>query len=233
MCADYDRLYFLTYKDPQWMEKAALARARQGRADLAVKALQMAWIEGRPASAANNFHVAEQLTEWDMLAEARKFGDEGVKLAGDELLTNTANANGAVQYANLLGRQRQAEQALSLLEHARAAANVSPSSPAVVIKQVEEKGIASVTDAEWRKQLVAQRRQFAQNSFQRAVQELSTTAADYYTPEEKLAYARLLDTKRANASLQEVVDVWIPAAQAAELKDREAYVATRCAAGRR
>ena len=222
VCADYDRLYFLTYKDPQWMEKAALARARQGRADLAVKALQTAWIEGRPASAANNFRVAEQLTEWDMLAEARKFGDEGVKLAGDELLTNTANANGAVQYANLLGRQRQAQDALNLLEHARAAANVSPSSPAVVIKQVEEKGIASVTDAEWRKQLVEQRRQFAQNSFQHAVQQLSTTAADYYTPEEKLAYARLLDTKRANASLQEVVDVWIPAAQAAELKDREA-----------
>jgi cellulose synthase operon protein C len=222
VCADYDRLYFLTYKDPQWMEKAALARARQGRADLAVKALQTAWIEGRPASAANNFRVAEQLTEWDMLAEARKFGDEGVKLAGDELLTDTANANGAVQYANLLGRQRQAQEALSLLERARAAANVSPSSPAIVIKQVEEKGIASVTDAEWRKQLVAQRRQFAQNSFQRALQELSTTAADYYTPEEKLAYARLLDTKRASASLQEVVDVWIPAAQAAELKDREA-----------
>jgi len=222
VCADYDRLYFLTYKDPQWMEKAALARARQGRADLAVKALQTAWIEGRPASAANNFRVAEQLTEWDMLAEARKFGDEGVKLAGDELLTNTANANGAVQYANLLGRQRQAQDALNLLEHARAAANVSPSSPAVVIKQVEEKGIASITDAEWRKQLVAQRRQFARNSFQRAVQELSTTAADYYTPEEKLTYARLLDAKRASASLQEVVDVWIPAAQAAELKDREA-----------
>ncbi|MBB5063430.1 hypothetical protein [Granulicella mallensis] len=221
-CADYDRLYLLTYKDPQWMEKAALARARQGRADLAVKALQTAWIEGHPPSAANNFRVATQLADWDMLAEARKFADEGVKLAGDNLLTSAQNADGAVQYASLLGRQRQAQEALTLLKSARAAAEMSPSSPALIVKQVEEKGIASVTDADWRKQQVEQRRQFAQNTFRRAVQELSTTVGDFYTPEEKLAYARLLDTERLNRPLKEVADVWIPAAQAAGLKDREA-----------
>ncbi len=29
-CADYDRLYVLSYKDPQWMLKSAQARARPG-----------------------------------------------------------------------------------------------------------------------------------------------------------------------------------------------------------
>jgi hypothetical protein len=221
-CADYDRLYLLTYKDPQWMEKAALARARQGRADLAVKALQTAWIEGHPPSAANNFRVANQLADWDMLSEARKFADEGVKLAGDNLLTSAQNADGAVQYAGLLGRQRQAQEALTLLKSARAAAEISPSSPALIVKQVEEKGIASVTNADWRKQQVEQRRQFAQNTFRRAVQVLSATVGDYYTPEEQLAYAQLLDTERSNRPLKEIVDVWIPAAQSAGLKDREA-----------
>jgi cellulose synthase operon protein C len=222
VCADYERLYFLTYKDPQWMEKAALARARQGRVDLAVKALQTAWIEGHAPSAENNFRVAKQLADWDMLTEARSFADQGVKLAGNDLLTNSAFAEGAVQYAGLLGRQRQAQQAFDLLEHARAAANMSPSSPSIVIKQVEEKGIAAVTNSEWRQQLVEMRRRTAQNNFERAVRELSTTVATFYTPEEKAAYAHLLDTKRANASSQELVNLWIPAAEAAGLKDREA-----------
>jgi tetratricopeptide (TPR) repeat protein len=48
--ADYQQLYKLSYRDPQWMEKAAEARARQGRNDEAVKALNEAWINGRPRS---------------------------------------------------------------------------------------------------------------------------------------------------------------------------------------
>ena len=63
-CADYDKLYFLSYKDPQWMVKTAEARARQGKTDLTVKALQVAWMDGRPAEAKNYFRVAAQLESW-------------------------------------------------------------------------------------------------------------------------------------------------------------------------
>ncbi len=153
-CEDYERLYVLTYKDQQWMEKAALARARQGRADLAVKALQAAWIDDRPASATANFRVAQQLEEWNLLTEARSFADRGVQLAGDELLTDARNSDGIVLYAELLGRQRHAEDALALLQRLRSMSDITPSSPSVVVQQVREQGIASITDEQWRVQLV-------------------------------------------------------------------------------
>ena len=72
-CTDYYRLYLLSYKDPQWMVKTAEARARQGKNAEAVQALRTAWIDGRPAEAANDFRVAEQLEKWDLLREASGF----------------------------------------------------------------------------------------------------------------------------------------------------------------
>ncbi len=81
-CADYDKLYFLTYKDPQWMVKTAEVRARQRKSKEVVLALRSAWIEGRPEEAKDYFRVADQLEKWSLLDEARTFAEEGVKLAG-------------------------------------------------------------------------------------------------------------------------------------------------------
>src|SRR5271166_1152089 len=67
--ADYERIYQLAYKDPQWMEKVALVRARQGKTKEVVAALQAALIEGRPENAGNDFEVARRLENWGMLAE--------------------------------------------------------------------------------------------------------------------------------------------------------------------
>ena len=56
--SDYDRLYQLAFKDPQWMEKIAEVRARQGRDADAVAALKTALIDVGPARASNYFEVS-------------------------------------------------------------------------------------------------------------------------------------------------------------------------------
>jgi cellulose synthase operon protein C len=222
-CADYDKLYFLSYKDPQWMVRAAEARARQGKNAEAVQALQTAWVDGRPAEAANYFRVAEQLDQWSLLDAASGFAEQGVKQAGDDLLAAGANHHGAAIYARILARQRHSGEAMKTLEKALGAADVSPSSPAVVLQQAEEQGIAAVSDAEWRRNRIEQRKQQAQAGFKAAVQQMSAAVATYYTPEEKLTYARLLDGREAQAAQDDVVSIWIPAAMTAGLKDREAW----------
>ena len=221
-CSDYDHLYRLSYNDPQWMEKAALARARQGKPDLAVKALQSAWIDGRPAAAANQFRVAQQLERWNMLAQADAFVSQGLQLAGDDLLANPDDSNDAVIYARLLARERKAPEALALLTRALQSSSTSPSAPSVIVQQIEKKGIADVTDSQWRAQLVAARQQRAQSAYRNAVLQLAAVAAEFYTPEEKSAFATLLDSQHAASSPQDLADLWIPAAKAAGLKDREA-----------
>ena len=226
-CADYDRIYLLTYKDPQWMLKSAEARARQGKNDLAVRALQAAWIDGRPASAQNSFLVAAQLEKWNLLTAARTFAEQGIKLATDkdpaDLLAAPENHDGTATYVRILTRQRQTAEALALLQKTLAAsATLSPNSPALIVQQAEQQGVASVTDAEWRGNLIKQRTSEAQASFQNALNRMGTTVAEYFTPEEKLAYAQLLDAQSAGKPDQQIATVWIPAAQAAGLKDREA-----------
>ena len=221
-CADYDRLYKLTYNDPRWMQKSALARARQGKPDLAVKALTAAWIDGRPPAAANQFKVAQQLEQWNLLPQAAPFVAQGIQLAGDDLLTNPDDSDGVLIVARLLARQRKAPEAIALLTRLLQAADASPSAPAVIVQQVEKQGIAAVTDSQWRAQFVAARRQRAQTTFRNALLQIATVAADFYTPEQKSAFATLLDQQHAAATPQQIADLWIPIAPLAALKDREA-----------
>ena len=221
-CADYQRLYTLSYNDPQWMQKAALLRARQGKPDLAVKALQTAWVDGRPVSAQNDFRVAQQLEAWDMLPQADVLARQGVELAGNDLLANAANSEGAILYARLLARERKSPEAFTLLNKVLVASRTSPSAPSVILQQVQKQGLAGVTDSDWRAALVAARLAQAQTTYRDAVQAMASVVAEFYTPEEKSGFAALLDTQRANRPDREVVDLWIPAAQAAGLQDREA-----------
>ena len=53
--SDYEHIYQLAYRDPQWMEKVAAVLARQGEENEVVAALQTALIEGRPENAAQLF----------------------------------------------------------------------------------------------------------------------------------------------------------------------------------
>lgn len=222
VCSDYDLIYLLTYKNPQWMEKAALARARQGKPDLAVKALQTAWIEGHTPTAADYFHVAKQLAEWNMLQQADAFAAQGIKLAGNDLLADPANSEGATIYGRLLARERKIPEALALLTRVLQASDASPSSPVVIVQQIEQKGLASVTDSEWRQHLVEARRRQAESTYRSALEQMFSVVAEFYTPEEKAPIAALLDTKRAASTMPEMVELWIPAAKSSGLKDREA-----------
>jgi Tfp pilus assembly protein PilF len=116
------RLYDLTYRDPKWMEKLAEVRARQGQNAATVEAIRKAWIEGRPDSAANYFTAADRLERWGMLAEARKFADDGVKRAAqdDQLYVQWMTQYGRLlakmrDYAPLLAMQKPPIQALLAL----------------------------------------------------------------------------------------------------------------------
>ena len=101
-----EKLYELTYRNSQWMDKLAELRARQGQTVAAVTALNRAWIEGRSDKAQNFLTVAERLESWGMLAEARKFAEDGLKRARNE---------GIVTYGRILTRQRDYEAALTSL----------------------------------------------------------------------------------------------------------------------
>jgi cellulose synthase operon protein C len=82
--ATAEKLYELTYRNPQWMQKLAELRARQGQTAAAVAALNKAWIEGRPDRAQSYFDVARQLESWNMLPEARQAAEKGMTLAGND-----------------------------------------------------------------------------------------------------------------------------------------------------
>jgi hypothetical protein len=222
-CADYERIFALTYKDPEWMQKAALARARQGKPELVVKALEAAHLDGRTPSPDAYFAVAKQLAQWNLLAQADPFAAKAVALAGDDLATKPSLDTDAAFYASLLARERKGADAITFFARLRDdSATASSSSLTVVRQQVAEQGLAAVTDAEWRRHLLETRRVQASTTFTNALRTVASTAAELYTPEEQDAFAKLLDSQRANRPFDEVVKVWIPAAAAANLKDREA-----------
>ena len=214
--ADYERLYVLTYHDPQWLVRLAELRVRQHRNADAVKALQTAYIEGRPAKAADQFTVAAQLLEWNLLTEARTFADAGRTLAGPALLTDT-NSTGAATYARILTRQGQATQAFTTLAGARRAADAAPISPSALLAELTKQGLTEVDAAEFRKTYAEQRHETIKTNFNAAVSAIGTTVDEYDTPEQKLAYAQTLDTLHATDA-----PLALAAATAAHLTDREA-----------
>lgn len=218
---DYEKLYTLTYKDPQWMEKAAETRARQGKPELAVAALKAALIDGRPAKAANYFDVARRLEGWNMLAPASAFAQKGVELAGNDLLADGANQAGAATYARIMTRLRKADVAYATLESALTAAGKAPGLDATV-DRVEAQGIATVTDTQWREQRRQVRLNNERQGFAAALREMASTARQYYTPEERQSFAELLGAKAANADSDDRRDFYIPAATAGGLSALQA-----------
>ncbi len=111
----YSQLYELTYHNPQWMEKVAEIRARQGQTDAAVAALKKALIEGRPERPRIFFEAARRLESWNLLPQAREFTEHGVDLAGNDLLIDAAHLEGARTYARVMAKLRQHEMAYTRL----------------------------------------------------------------------------------------------------------------------
>ena len=210
--ADYDKLYNLTYKDPSWLEKVAETRARQGKPDLSVAALQTALLTGKQARPTDYFEVARQLESWNMLDQANSFAEKGIALAGPDLLANASNHSGAALYARILTRQRKAETAYARLNTALAAAGEMPGISAT-IKQVEQKGITAVTNDEWREQQRQGRLNLGRAGFAGALKEMAVTAHTYYRPEETQSFVQFLQTKASGLSAEDVGELFLPAAE--------------------
>ncbi|MDR3776749.1 MAG: hypothetical protein P4K97_07620 [Terracidiphilus sp.] len=217
---DYEQLYKLSYRDPQWKLKAAEARARQGCNADAVKELDEAWIVGRPPKAANEFEVAKRLEQWGLLDEARNYAEQGVERAGADLLTDSVNQQGAALYARIMARLRQSEAAFTRLAAARKQAVDIPLT--AVAQQVLKDGIGAVTDEDWRKQRVEQRTQQSTAGFAQALQSMGAVVGEYATPEEKTQFAAWLQAKRTGANENELRTVYVPAVRAAGLVDMDA-----------
>ncbi len=217
--SDYEHIYQLAYKDPQWMEKIALVRARQGKINETVAALKAALIDGRPENAAKYFEAARQLESWGMLAEARTFAELGAKTAGSDLLAAPENLTGAKTYARLMTRLRQHEQAYAALQSSLA--DASAALP-VLKEQVEKQGIAAVTDAQWRARVRQTRIETARDGMAAALEEMGSTVNLYFTSEERLIFAHFAESKRNGMNLADLEKFAIPLAQSAALADQEA-----------
>jgi cellulose synthase operon protein C len=217
--ADYEHIYQLAYKDPQWMAKVAEVRARQGRDRDVVAALKTALIDGRPESAGKYFEAARRLESWGILDQARAFAEQGVQAAGADLLATSEPQTGAKLYTRIITRLRQEETAYATLERALQAAS---SSLPVIQRQVAQEGIAAITDKEWRERMRESRVQTARQGMTACLTEMGGTVASYFTPEEKVAFAHFAETRRAGMSLADVDSFAIPLAESARLADLEA-----------
>jgi len=218
--ADYEHIYQLAYKDPQWMEKVAAVRARQGKTKEVVAALQAALIDGRPDNAGNYFEVARRLESWGMLQQARAFAEHGVSKAGPDLLADAEQHAGAKGYVRIMTRLRQHEQAFVTLQKAL---DESADNLPVLKEQMEKQGITGMTDAQWRENTRRARIETARTGMASALQEMGSAVNTYFTPEERLAFAHFAESKRSGMTLDDVGSFAIPLAVSAALADQEAH----------
>jgi predicted Zn-dependent protease len=216
---DYERVYQLAYKDPKWMEKVAEVRARQGRTDDVLAALKAALIDGTPENTGKYFEVARRLESWGMVSQARSFAEQGINTAGADFLATAEQQSGAKLYARVMTRLRQQEKAYSTLQTALSAAS---SALPVIKEQVAKEGIAAITDREWRERTQENRVRIAREGMRAALSEMGNTVAAYFTPEEKVAFAKSAETKRAGMSLADLGAFAVPLAQSAGLAELEA-----------
>ena len=216
--SDYEHIYQLAYKDPQWMEKIATVRARQGKRNETVAALKAALIDGRPENASNYFEVARRLDSWGMPAEARAFAELGIKTAGPDLLAAAENHSGAKIYVRIMTRLRQQEQAYVTLQTSLTDAS---SNLPVLKEQVATRGIAAVTDTQWRTRMHQTRSETARYGMSAVLAEMGSTANLYFAPEERLAFAHFVESKKIGMNFADVEKFAIPLAQSAALADQE------------
>jgi predicted Zn-dependent protease len=217
--SDYEHIYQLAYKDPQWMEKVAVVRARQGRANEVVAVLKTALIDGRPENAASYFEVARRLETWGMLTEARSFAEQGVKTAGVDLLAMSEQHAGAKTYVRIMTRLRQQQQAYTAMQSALADAS---SNLPVLKEQVAKQGISSISDEKWRERVRLTRIETARNGMRAVIGEMGNTVNAYFTPEERLTFASFAESRRKDMNLADLEKFGIPLAQSAALADQEA-----------
>ena len=72
----YRKVWDLSYRDPQWLEKVAELDARQGKTGDAVAALRQAWLDARPERPDTLMAVARSLESWGMIEQALGFAQK-------------------------------------------------------------------------------------------------------------------------------------------------------------
>ncbi|HZI55785.1 MAG TPA: hypothetical protein VFF39_03365, partial [Verrucomicrobiae bacterium] len=220
--ADYTSLYELAYHDARWMEKVAEIRARQNKPEQSIQALKTALIDGRPEAPGKYFMAAERFEGWGMLAPAREYAEKGVAVADHDLLANSDNHAGAKTYTRIMTRLRQQEAAYQKLQAAMAGARQLPS----LAQQVAKNGIEAVTNTELKKNLLARRTSTARDGLIACMREMGTAVNQYFTPEERVAFAKSLETKSAVMARAEAYDYILPAAEKAVLPDLQIKLLT-------
>jgi tetratricopeptide (TPR) repeat protein len=213
---DYEKIYDLDYHNQRWMLQIAEVRARQGQTDAVIAALEKGLIEGRPERAENSFEVARHLEEWNILTPARKYAEQGMQQAGNDLLIEPQYAAGAQTYAGILTRLRDHATVFERLRKTYQAALAMP--PPRVEHQA---GISAATEAEFAREARQRRDAAARSSFEQALRQLALNVDKYYTPEERSGFATFLAAQRPAMSVKEMEDVLVPVAQNAGLVELE------------
>ena len=135
------------------------------------------------------------------------------------MLVTPEQQSGARVYARIMTRLRQQEKAYATLQSALADASaVLP----VLKEQVARQGIAAITDKEWRDRAQDNRVRSARDGMRSALSEMGTAVSTYFTPEEKVAFAKFAETRRAGMGLADVDAFAVPLAQSAGLAELEA-----------
>ncbi|MBZ5507797.1 MAG: hypothetical protein LAO78_20235 [Acidobacteriia bacterium] len=220
--ADYTSLYELAYHDARWMEKVAEIRARQNKPEQSIQALKTALIDGRPEAPGKYFTAAERFEGWGMLAPAREYAEKGVAVAEQDLLANSDNHAGAQTYTRIMTRLRQQEAAYQKLQAAMAGAKQLPS----LAQQVAKNGLEAVTNTELKKNLLARRTSTARDGLMACMREMGTAVNKYFTPEERAAFAKSLETKSAAMTRTEANDYILPAAEKAVIPELQVKLIT-------
>ena len=177
----YEELYELTYQAPQWMEKIAEIRARQGNIRAAVEALVKARVEGRNEQPENFYSVARTLESWNRLPEARTFTERGLKLPATKK-SRWDSLAGWRLHTRILTRLRDYEAAYTTLRFAR----LQP------------------------------------GSFQSALREMGDAVNQYFTPQEKAAFASFLERLKPQVRTPEMENALLLLVQQAGLSEFEA-----------
>jgi cellulose synthase operon protein C len=219
--SDYDKLCQLSYKDSSWLQKEAETRLRQGRPEEAVTTLKTALIGEKNAKAADYFAAARQLESWNLLSPAQELAEKGVSLASDDLLADYANQPGAVTYVRILTRLGKPDAALARMNEALTAAGKLPGI-AATFQHVEEAGVGSVTEKDWREQQRQTRLSIARTGFVGGLREMSATAQTYDTPEEKKSFVQLMRVNAAKVSNDDLRQLYLPAVESSTYPALEA-----------
>ncbi len=215
---DYATLYERTYHDTQWMEKLAEIRARQSRPELTVQALKTAFIDHRPETPEKYSAVADHLERWGMLPQAREFAEQGIAIAGKNLLAGAENHPLAELYVRIMTRLRLQDTAWRILDSAVNDSSSLPSLP----EQVGKNDANSITEQEWRSTQQRIRQQAARDGMAKCMKAMGSAINLYFTPEEKQAVLQIAQERNSRSSRDDAYDYLLPLAKAAGFADLQA-----------